>query len=162
MQSSGTEGILNYLEISDALATAGQPTTHQFAAIRAAGYDVVVNLAMPDSSNALPDEHELVTAQGMDYVHIPVVWENPTLQDLEQFFHAVARYRGKRILVHCAMNMRVSAFVLLYRVLSQGARLEVAREAMLSIWEPNEVWQSFLDNVLADEEIKSKLRDAGA
>jgi protein tyrosine phosphatase (PTP) superfamily phosphohydrolase (DUF442 family) len=140
--------ILNYLLISDRLGTAGQPTADQFADIRAAGYKVVINLAMPDSTGALPDEETLVTALGMDYVHIPVVWEGPTLQDLARFFEVMEQYRDRKVFVHCAMNMRVSAFVFLYRVLHQGVPIEEARQALNQIWEPDGIWQALIELAL--------------
>jgi protein tyrosine phosphatase (PTP) superfamily phosphohydrolase (DUF442 family) len=144
------EDVINYLSISDSIGTAGQPTASQFAAIKAAGYDIVVNLAMPDSSNALSNEQRLVAEQGMLYVHIPVVWEHPTAQDLEQFFDLMARCRGRRVFVHCALNMRVSVFVFLYRVVWLGIAPEVAYRDVLRIWQPNPVWQRFLDESLAE------------
>ena len=138
----------SYLAISPTLGTAGQPTPEQFATIRAAGYEVVVNLAVPESPNALPNEEELVTAQGMAYVHIPVVWEAPTAEDLDRFFAVMDRNRGRRVFVHCALNMRVSCFVLLYRVLRLGVPAEAAWQDVLAIWEPNPVWQQFVDDAL--------------
>ena len=138
----------SYLAISPTLGTAGQPTPEQLAAIRAAGYEVVVNLAVPESPNALPNEEELVTAQGMAYVHIPVVWEAPTAEDLDRFFAVMDRNRGRRVFVHCALNMRVSCFVLLYRVLRLGVPAEAAWQDVLAIWEPNPVWQQFVDDAL--------------
>lgn len=140
--------LTNYLAISDALGTAGQPTAGQFAAIQAAGYQVVVNLAMPDSPGALPNEAELVTAQGMAYVPIPVVWESPTAEDLDRFFAVMDRNRGQKVFVHCALNMRVSCFVFLYRVLRLGAPVEKAWPAVRAIWEPNEIWQRFVEDTL--------------
>jgi protein tyrosine phosphatase (PTP) superfamily phosphohydrolase (DUF442 family) len=155
MPPSKIHDIINYLPISDHIGTAGQPTTAQFAAIRAAGYEIVLNLAMPDSSNALPKERQLVTEQGMDYVHIPVLWEHPMPRDFEQFLDAMARCRGKRIFVHCALNMRVSVFVLLYRVIWQGVPLEVARQDLLKIWQPNPVWQRFMEQSLIEHGIRT-------
>ncbi len=153
MSPQTIEQILNYLPISETLGAAGQPARQQFADVKAAGYQVVVNLAMPDSTNALPDEGQLVAEQGMDYVHIPVVWDAPTLKDLEQFFAVMDEYRGRKVFVHCALNMRVSCFVFLYRVIRQGVPPEVAREALRRIWEPNQVWQSFISQALTRYEI---------
>jgi protein tyrosine phosphatase (PTP) superfamily phosphohydrolase (DUF442 family) len=138
----------SYLAISPTLGTAGQPTPEQIAAIRAAGYEVVVNLAVPESPNALPNEEELVTAQGMAYVHIPVVWEAPTAEDLDRFFAVMDRNRGRRVFIHCALNMRVSCFVFLYRVLRLGVPADAAWQDVLAIWEPNPVWQQFVDDAL--------------
>ena len=143
------QNILNFLDISDHLGTAGQPTAEQFAELRAAGYQVIINLAMPDSTNALPDEAQLVQAQGMEYVHIPVVWEAPELADLERFLVAMDRFGGNKVLIHCAMNMRVSCFVLLYRVLRRGVPLDRATETMHQIWQPDPVWSAFIERGLA-------------
>ena len=107
--------IYNYLPISEHLATAGQPTAEQFATIRQAGFDLVVNLALPTSSNALPDERSVVEACGMTYSPIPVIWEHPTAADFEQFQATLASHPDQKIFVHCAMNMRVSAFVYLHQ-----------------------------------------------
>jgi protein tyrosine phosphatase (PTP) superfamily phosphohydrolase (DUF442 family) len=155
MPTPKVEDILNYIAISDTIGTAGQPTSSQFSAIKAAGYDVVVNLAMPDSSNALPNEQQLVSREGMLYVHIPVVWERPTAQNLEQFFDTMARCRGKRVFVHCALNMRVSVFVYLYRVIWLGVSQVGAHKDLVRIWQPNAIWQRFLDDSLAEYRVQT-------
>lgn len=85
MSHHSIEDIYNFLKLSDAIATSGQPTEEQFLAIRESGYQIVVNLALPESPNALPDEKQVVEAQGMQYKNIPVVWDNPTLEDVAQF-----------------------------------------------------------------------------
>ncbi|NLF12058.1 MAG: phosphatase [Anaerolineaceae bacterium] len=151
--------ICNYLPIGPDLGTAGQPGPGQFAALRAAGYDLVVNLAMPTSTGALPDEPGLVAAQGMEYVAIPVVWEAPTLADLERFFDVMERARGRKVFVHCALNMRVSAFVFLYRVLRLGVPPDIARETMHRIWQPDGVWAAFVDDALARHGLAPALPD---
>lgn len=56
MNTAVLANILNFLPISDGLATAGQPTSEQFAFVREAGYERVINLAPADSSNAIADE----------------------------------------------------------------------------------------------------------
>src|SRR5215510_14560038 len=57
--------IYNFRAVGDRLGTAGQPTEQQFQAIRDAGYEVVLNIALPTSDNALPNEGSLVTGLGM-------------------------------------------------------------------------------------------------
>ena len=54
------EDIYNFLQLSDSIATSGQPTTEQFSAIKDSGYKIVINLALQTSSNALPDEKQIV------------------------------------------------------------------------------------------------------
>ena len=155
MSSTTVQDIYRYLGISEALGTAGQPTADQFAAIAATGYEVVINLDHPDPGEIGEREGGLVTALGMEYVHIPVVWEAPTLEDLEQFFQAMEVHAGRCLFVHCAANARVSCFVLLYRVIRQGVPLEAARETLSQIWEPNEVWEGFIQAGLAHYEFQT-------
>ena len=147
------EDMVNYLEISGDLGTGGQPTAEQFSDIRSAGYEVVVNLAMPDSTNALPNEAELVREQGMEYVHLPVVWEDPKDDDLDRFFETMAQNRGRKVFVHCVVNWRVSCFVYLYRVIELGTTREVAEQSLLRIWKPEPVWHSFIERSLARYEV---------
>src|SRR5688500_152696 len=71
------ENIRDYLRLDDRLSTSGMPQAAQFADIGRAGFEVVINLALPTSDDALPNEGELVTRAGMTYVHIPVNFEKP-------------------------------------------------------------------------------------
>ena len=140
--------IINFLQINPNLGTAGQPRRDQFTEIKAAGYEVVINLSLITSTDAILDEQALVTELGMDYIHIPVVWEEPSARDLERFFEAMTQNQARKLFVHCALNMRVSAFIFLYRVLHLGVPVEIARQAMLQIWEPNHTWQTFIEDRL--------------
>ena len=56
--------VLNYHQISDRIGTGGQPTPDQFKAIEEAGFETVINLAMPDSPNALSNEARLSPSSG--------------------------------------------------------------------------------------------------
>jgi protein tyrosine phosphatase (PTP) superfamily phosphohydrolase (DUF442 family) len=66
------EQIYNFTRISENLATSGQPTEAQMSEIAAAGYKVVVNLALPTSDNALKDVLTVRAGRGVSL--IPVVW----------------------------------------------------------------------------------------
>ena len=142
--------IRHFRALSEGLATAGQPTADQFPRIREAGYEVVVNLALTTSDNALANEGCLVAGLGMAYVHIPVDFARPTAADFEAFAGVLDAFRGRRIFVHCAMNMRVSAFVFIYRVLrGEATRVEALRD-LKAIWEPDETWSRFIEDRLVD------------
>lgn len=151
-------GIFNYHEVSASLGTAGQPTAAQFALIREAGYDVVINLALPTSDNALADEGSLVAGLGMTYVHIPVDFSQPTAADFDAFAGVLDAFRSRRVFVHCAMNMRVSAFVFVYRVLRGEATRAEAWHDLKAIWEPDEVWARFIEERLSAGEEPSLFR----
>ncbi|MGB5710162.1 MAG: hypothetical protein WBM44_04530 [Waterburya sp.] len=77
------KSIRDYYQISHSLATSEQPTPQKFSLIAQAGYRVIINLAMSNSTNALEKEGVIVTDLGIVYVQIPVVWDNPKLEDVE-------------------------------------------------------------------------------
>lgn len=142
------EAIQNFVQINDRLATAGQPTIEQFTAIRDAGYTVVINLAVPTSEGAIKNEREIVESLGMQYFHIPVIWENPTIDDFNQFADVMQTHSDESVFVHCAKNMRVSAFVYLYRRSHDKISEEEAKADLYKIWQPNSIWRSFMETVL--------------
>ena len=143
--------IYNFRQVSADLASSGQPREHQLAVIAEAGYNVVINLALHnDPRYSLPDEAASVRALGLDYVHIPVQFGAPTESDLEKFFAAMDQHASERIWVHCAANMRVSAFLGLYRTLRQGWPEAQAFTLMHEIWQPDPVWSKFIASQLAN------------
>ena len=146
--AQSVEEIINFLEVFDWLGTAGQPTRDQYPLIKDSGYQAVINLAMPDSTGSYSNEEEVAAENGLVYFHIPVVWGNPTYQDLERFFSIMKILRGKKIFLHCALNMRVSVFVCLYRILVLGEPVEKARELIYEIWEPDEIWERFFQECI--------------
>ena len=141
--------IYNFRAIGDRLATAGQPTESQFQSIREAGFEAVINLALPTSDNALANEGSIVTGHGMSYVHIPVNFQAPTPEDFRAFCRVMDAFDGRPVFVHCAANMRVSAFIFLYRVLHQGVAIHAAEPDLRAIWEPDEVWGRFIQQQLS-------------
>ncbi|HSG91354.1 MAG TPA: protein tyrosine phosphatase family protein [Pseudomonadales bacterium] len=140
------DDITNFVQLADDIGTSGQPRRDQFAAIAAAGYSVVVNLALPTSDHAIPDEGAIVTGLGMRYVHIPVAFDAPAFADLRQFFGVMAAFAGERIWVHCVVNWRVSAFTYLYLRHVRGVDEARARSPVLDAWVPtmDAVWRTFL------------------
>ena len=116
--------------------------------VREAGFEAVINLALPTSDNALANEGSVVTGLGMSYVHIPVDFKAPTAQDFRAFCRVMEAFDGRPVFVHCAANMRVSAFMFLYRVLYQRTAVADAERDLRAIWEPNEVWSHFIGEQL--------------
>jgi protein tyrosine phosphatase (PTP) superfamily phosphohydrolase (DUF442 family) len=191
VKTNQIEQIYNYLKLSDSVATGGQPTEAQFSLIKEAGYQVVVNLARPDSPKALPNEQTIVESLGMRYVPIPVDWENPTLENVACFFSLmeaicadapnVATADARRlanaslslsqqrfaiatqpVFVHCAANMRVSAFMYLYRLIYEGISDEQAKSDLQKIWTPNDTWQAFIQQVLEYYQLLSQHQEVDA
>src|SRR5207253_2751711 len=109
-------------------------------AAHAAGFD--------DPRYSLADEAGCVRGLGMTYVHIPVQFAAPTEQNLLDFFDAMDAHAGETLLVHCAANYRVTAFVGLYRAIRLRWNEERAFETMRSVWEADGVWQRFIAEML--------------
>jgi len=150
MNNSQISDIYEYRAVNSTLSTSGQPTEPQLTSVAREGFSVVINLALHnDLRYSLRDEPGVVKSLGMEYVHIPVQFEVPTEVDLLAFFAAMEKHRGKKLLVHCAANMRVSAFLGLYRAIKLGQPVEEAFAIMKTIWEPNPVWASFISSMLS-------------
>jgi protein tyrosine phosphatase (PTP) superfamily phosphohydrolase (DUF442 family) len=143
--------IYGFHSLGEKLGTAGQPTEAQFQAIRAAGFEAIINLALPTSDNAIANEGSIVAGLGMSYVHIPVDFQAPASQDFRSFCRVMEAFEEKPVFVHCAANMRVSAFVFLYRVLRQHVSVSDAEGDLHAIWHPDEVWSRFISNELKSE-----------
>jgi uncharacterized protein (TIGR01244 family) len=143
------QDIHRFVPIDDRLATAGQPKEAGFAVIAAAGFEVVINLALHDDPRySLADEPGAVAAVGMRYVHLPVQFKAPQINDLQAFFGAMDANADRKLFVHCASNYRVPVFLALYRIQRQGWSAEAAFAKMREVWEPDEIWQAFIDAAL--------------
>ena len=144
--SEEIKGILNFEQLTDWLGTSGQPDRNQFQAISNAGYEAVVNLALPTSDNAIAEEGSIVTGLGMIYYHIPVAFEAPTKDNLTTFMTAMRSLEGKNIWEHCVVNARVSAFVYHYLRQEKNFDDKQARSKFLNRWEPkmDKVWLEFM------------------
>jgi len=143
--------IQNYLQIFPTLSTAGQPFRDQFPAVAAAGCQAMINLALVDSPDAVPDEAELWAGLGLAYYHLPVEWESPRPENLQAFYTLMDQLQGQMVFVHCARNMRVSSFVYLYRMQRLGQPPAECRLDLEKIWQPNEVWATFIQKALGYE-----------
>ena len=146
MQSKDLSKVFNYHNIDDLFATSGQPNAYQLRLIAQNGYEAVINLA-PNSvfEGSVINEAEILTANKVKYIHIPVNFNKPKDEDFLKFVNCLEENKDKKIWIHCAANMRVSAFVYKYR--RDILKLEDSEiiEDMNLIWSPNNVWSSFLN-----------------
>jgi protein tyrosine phosphatase (PTP) superfamily phosphohydrolase (DUF442 family) len=150
MKETELEGIKNYLEIPAGIYSGGQPTHAQIKMLGEHGFTIIINLATSTSPDAISNELELAQSNGMAYVHIPVDWQSPTKEDLTKFFLMFEQHKGFKTFVHCALNMRVSVFIFLYRVIVEKLDREECWKDVLKIWLPNEIWQNFIDKMLVE------------
>jgi protein tyrosine phosphatase (PTP) superfamily phosphohydrolase (DUF442 family) len=150
--------ILNFVQLTPRIGTSGQPTGDQLKDIADAGYQAVINLALPTSDNALADESAQVTRLRLAYFQIPVLFDAPRVDELRTFVGLMRVLEDRPVWVHCAMNLRVSAFLYHYLRHDLGLPEEQARSPVLARWEPrmDDVWRAFL--ALTPEQLRLPAR----
>ena len=149
LSTPSIDGIFNFVRIDERWITSGQPTEEQLALVAEEGYRHVINLAPHGGENALPDEAATLDSLGVRYVHIPVDWQRPTEEDFDAFCRAMAEISPAPVLVHCAANMRVSAFSYRYRTEVLDHDPVEARRDLERLWQPFGVWKEFVDGQAA-------------
>jgi uncharacterized protein (TIGR01244 family) len=142
------QDIRGWQRLGPEITTSGRLEPDDVARLAAIGVRHVVNLALDDHPEALPDEGERLAAAGIAYTHIPVPFDAPDDGHFARFRAAVAS-EGP-VHVHCIMNWRVSAFFhRLHR--AEGMPLGEADTLLRQQWDPRQsddprarVWAEFL------------------
>ena len=139
----------NIVKWRGGLTSSGQPNADYLARVKAQGFDMVVNLAPPQSPGSIENEGGIVGRQSAVYVNIPVDFGKPTAEDFRVFTDVMKSAAKKNVLVHCQVNLRGSAFTFLYRVIHESAPVDETRQKMLGVWVPDPVWKAFIEATLA-------------
>ncbi|WP_374438161.1 protein tyrosine phosphatase family protein [Inhella sp.] len=144
----------NVLQVAPDLVCSGQPKPASLQRLGALGFDAVIYLAPPTVGDAVPQEPEWLRSQGIEFVNVPMVWERPTLEQVDEVLGILSGWRGnkRKVLVHCQVNFRGSSLVFLHRVLGRQEPAEAAWADLSRVWSPNRTWM---------ELIRSALRRAG-
>jgi protein tyrosine phosphatase (PTP) superfamily phosphohydrolase (DUF442 family) len=112
-------GVPNPSQPLPQLLTAGQPSPRHFAALRAAGLEVVLDIR--DRMEPRPfDEPDVVRAAGLDYVNVPVAHGCLTDELMERVLAVVRDNRHRSLLFHCASGNRVAGPMIAYLMLDRG------------------------------------------
>lgn len=136
----------NYQVNSSKMVSSGLPTEAQFEALKSMGVTKVIDLIPGERS----EEADLMKSLNMPYYNIQVEWENPTIKNFQDYVASMQQSKGNEgiTLTHCRLNWRGAVFTYLYRVTVLKESEKLAKQDMLVIWEPNETWQDFIDQVL--------------
>ncbi len=151
--------ITNFRQYSSTFASSGQPTREQFSTIAENGFERIVYIAFSNNQNALPDADLVVKGLGMEYMQVPVDFNNPLPSDFYAFADSMRRNTDKKTLLHCQVNARATAFSFLYRVIYADVPVAQAKADMNTVWQPNEVWRDFIFTVLAENDISPDCED---
>jgi protein tyrosine phosphatase (PTP) superfamily phosphohydrolase (DUF442 family) len=145
-----TDEIRNFQRVDDQVWTGGQPTEEQLRSAAADGVQVVINLATLDPRYSLPDESGLLQSLGLKYHHLPVDWERPLARDYAVFADVMRGLGGKRVLIHCAANYRVTAFFGLYAMQHLGWTADQADALRARVWVGRyPIWDAFIRDMQA-------------
>ena len=146
LQSSNLKKVFNYYQVPGLFETSGQPNNKQLISIANGGYEVVIYLA-PNTTieGRVINEKDILKSNNITYIHIPVDFNNPLDEDFNKFVAALEENKHKKIWVHCAANMRVSAFVFKYRRDVLGLSQKNIERDLKAIWIPNKAWSFFLE-----------------
>jgi protein tyrosine phosphatase (PTP) superfamily phosphohydrolase (DUF442 family) len=134
----------NVVPISATLVTSGQPSADALAHLGEQGFGAVIYLAPTTVEDAVAGEAEIVRRQGIEWVNIPINFGKPTDEDVQAFFATMDKFKDKKVLVHCQVNMRASSMTFLYRTVVRHEKPEQAYESVNKVWSPRGVWKQLI------------------
>ncbi len=118
--------IINWRQVEPGLYSAGQPQSDEWAEIARNGIATVVNLR-PDSEQPGLDERALATAQGLNYIALPIASaQDLTPANVSLFKSLLRQHKANGLLIHCGTGNRVGAMFALSRALDPGCSIDEA------------------------------------
>ena len=137
--------IYNFYRYNSSISTSGLPEIDDFELIKKEGFEIVISLSMPSDSKTIKNEELILTNLDMIYIHIPVDYYSPKVNDFEVFTTLLNTFKNKKLWIHCTKNYRVSLFMYLYNWVEYNKK---DTKLLEKFWIPNEIWQKFIDNVI--------------
>jgi uncharacterized protein (TIGR01244 family) len=119
--------IRNFLQVTTDFCTGGQPRPEHFAALKARGVKAVLNLRQPSEHQAA-EEQAAVREAGLKYFNIPVNYQAPAPENVDEFLRITDDPANRPMFVHCTAAIRVGAFWMIRRVLRDGMSVDAALE----------------------------------
>ena len=138
----------NLVQATPGIYTSGQPSAKSLEGLKAQGFEAVVYLAPPTVGDAVPGEAKIVGGQGLVFVNVPIVFDNPTERDYETFVAVMKALSGRKVLVHCQVNLRASSMTFLFRTIVGKERPDEAWKAVEKIWTPRGPWKRLIEEQL--------------
>jgi len=135
--------IKNFRALSPIFASAGMPESTAFALLKQGNYQHVINLIPGDFS----EEQQQLSTLGMSFEQIEVDWHEPKLSDFQTFVKLMNKHQQDKVLVHCRLNYRASAFAYLYQTTQLGMDEAIAKRQLLSVWQPEGTWLAYIEMI---------------
>jgi protein tyrosine phosphatase (PTP) superfamily phosphohydrolase (DUF442 family) len=137
--------VMNYHRVNDRLVTGGHLLDGGSADLKEQGVKVVIDLRDDSPSG----EQERFAEQGIEWINIPVEWQDPKKSDFDRFSETMSKHQGDHVLVQCAGNYRASAMTYLYRVVVEKVPEAEATDDLHAVWDPNEndTWREYINDI---------------
>ena len=119
--------IRNFLQVNPQFCTGGQPRVEHFAKLKADGVKAVLNLRQPTEHRA-DEERAAVEQAGLKYFNVPVVYQNPTEAQVDEFLKVTDDPANRPMFIHCTAAIRVGAFWAIRRAVRDGLSVDAALE----------------------------------
>lgn len=119
--------IRNFLQVTPEFCTGGQPRLEHYTKLKADGVKAVLNLRRPGEHRAA-EEQAAVEKAGMTYFNIPVNYQAPSAENVDEFLRITDDPANRPMFIHCTAAIRVGAFWMIRRVLRDGMPVEAALE----------------------------------
>lgn len=142
----------NFYQFEENVLSSGQPNASQLSKVSEDGIEVVINLVPEHEGIYIPEERDILARQGIEYIHVPVNWVDPSSDEFERFIAAMDQVGDRKVLVHCWANARASALVTAYRALEAPETRDAELSKLSEIWrdvagydlQSNTTWQNYL------------------
>ena len=132
------DDIRAFVRIDGRITTSGRLQEADPARLAAIGVRHVINLALDEHPDALPEAATRMAEAGLRYTHIPIPFDAPTDAHYAAFVAALED-GDEPVHVHCIANFRVSAFFYRYNRDRRGMSAAGARAIMERVWTPETI-----------------------
>lgn len=124
--------IRNFIRIDKNFCTGAQPRLEHLEMLKKEGVRAIINLRQPSEHRA-PEEEAKAKELGLRYFNIPVVFGNPTDEQVAEFLKITDDAENRPAFIHCAAGIRVGAFWMIRRVLRDGFTVDAAEKEAVEI-----------------------------
>ncbi len=124
-----TAEISNFGKVSDTIFRGGQPSDHTLEKLAQSGIHTVVDLRM--DGDGITHEEEKAHTLGMQYVHIPMGFSQPSLDKITKFLTIALDPESGAVFVHCRQGAdRTGTLCAIYQRLVNNWSMEKAYAEM--------------------------------
>lgn len=140
----------NFKQVNGLVSCSGTLQKVDLQSLSDAAYQSVINLLPDDNEYVIDGEKEKFENMGIQYVYIPVEWNEPKQSDFDAFAAAMDEFKDRKLHIHCAANYRVTAFYAIYAFKTLGWSQAESREFIATIWQLSDypVWNKFVSGYI--------------